>query len=412
MTQKLNVPISNRNSMSYGARLAVIAFALLLVLTSFHSLFAQQTREELIVQLQAKKAQELHPYVPSKGERIFLRLQSKGFLGGVPEGFFPAFGSVYRTGSFAAGARYFNRFGEGGALGIVGLWSIKNYKLAEMGLTLPSFDNRHIKIDLLAQYLDAPKLPFYGVGQNSDVDNKREYEWQPTTLGVRATITTVPWLYFGGGVDYLDVNTKPGDIPNIFPPATVPGLGIDPTYVRSHVFFAIDYRQTPGYSTSGGYYHADWWDYSQQNTGNFSFQEFDAEAIQLIPILRANWVIGLRGLVSLTNTDSGNVVPFFYLPNLGGGRDLRGYPDFRFMDQNRILWTVEYRWLPSKFLDMVLFYEAGKVTADQSDLDFSNLVNSYGIGARLHGPASTPIRLEYARSKEGSRIIFAFSPAW
>jgi hypothetical protein len=395
---------------SFRGALTVFILVALLIASSLPAM-AQQTRVDVIAKEQAAKAQQLHPYEPNKAQRILATAEKKGLLG-EPEGLFPAFGSVYRTGSFAAGLRYFNRYDNGGILGLVGLYSIKNYKLAQATLQLPQFGSRRIKINLLGEYMDAPKLPFYGVGQNSNVDNKTQSEWNPNTFGVTATVTPVRWLYFGGGVDYLDVSTKPGTIPDVFTPAEVPGLNADPTYTRSHVFAAVDWRQSPGYSTSGGYYRADWYDYSQNNEGNFSFREFDAQVIQLVPILRANWVIALRGLVSVTDVDDGNVVPYFYLPNLGGGRDLRGYPDFRFMDNNRILWTIEYRWTPSKFLDMVVFYEAGKVTADESDLSFTGLVNSYGIGARLHGPISTPIRLEYARSEEGSRIIFAFSPAW
>ena len=384
---------------------AVAMFVLLALLSASLPAIAQQTRVDVIATEQAEKAKVLHPYESNKVQRFLLSLERK-------EGFFPAFGSAYRTGSFAAGGRYFNRFGEGGDFGLVGLWSIRNYKLAQATLTIPPFADDRIKIDVLGQYIDAPKMPFYGIGQNSNVDNKTEYELTPITAGVTATVTPVRWFYFGGGVRYLDIQTEPGTIPTIFPSPTVPGFDASPTYTLSHAFAAIDWRRSPGYSTSGGLYRADWYDYNQSNEGNFSFRQFDAQVIQLIPILRANWIIALRGLVSITEVDDENVVPYFLLPNLGGGRDLRGYPDFRFMDNNRILWTIEYRWTPSKFLDMAVFYEAGKVTADRSDLDFDGLENSYGIGARFHGPISTPIRIEYARSKEGSRILFVFTPAW
>lgn len=391
---------------------AMAVFALLAVLLTSLPATAQQTRAEELAAKQAEKARTLHPYEPNKAEKLLLKFEQKGLLG-QPEGFFPALGSAYRTGGFAAGARYFNRFEDDGLFGIVGLWSIKNYKLAQADFQTPRFLGNKVQIGATAQYLDAPSLPFYGIGQNSEKDDKTDYEYSPVTFGANATITPVKWFYFGGGAEYLDITTKEGDIPNIFPPPVVPGLGLDPTYIRSHVFAAIDWRQSPGYSTSGGWYRADFYDYDQRNNeGNFSFRQLDAQVIQLFPILRANWIIAVRALASLTYVDEGNQVPFFLLPNLGGGRDLRGYPDFRFMDNNRILWTVEYRWTPSKFMDMVIFYEAGKVTADRDDLDFDGLVNSYGIGTRLHGPMSTPIRIEFAHSDEYNRIIFAFNPAW
>jgi hypothetical protein len=75
-------------------------------------------------------------------------------------------------------------------------------------------------------------------------------------------------------------------------------------------------------------------------------------------------------LVSTTDINDNDQIPFFLLPSLGGRSELRGYPNFRFTDRNRMLLTAEYRWTPSKFMDMPIFYEVGKVAAKRSDLDF------------------------------------------
>ena len=73
------------------------------------------------------------------------------------------------------------------------------------------------------------------------------------------------------------------------------------------------------------------------------------------------------------------------LPSLGGGAPLRGYQDFRFRDRNRLLMNAEFRWTPARFVDMAIFYDAGKVTGRREDLDFDDLKDSYGIGMRLIG---------------------------
>jgi hypothetical protein len=44
------------------------------------------------------------------------------------------------------------------------------------------------------------------------------------------------------------------------------------------------------------------------------------------------------------------------------------------------------------------------------DLDFDGLENSYGIGLHFHSPKTTVLRLDLARSREGFRFIFGFSP--
>ena len=59
----------------------------------------------------------------------------------------------------------------------------------------------------------------------------------------------------------------------------------------------------------------------------------------------------------------------------------------------------------NRFMDTAVFYDTGKVAARRADLDFNGLKSDYGFGFRLHGPFATPLRIEVARSPEGSRLI-------
>ena len=189
---------------------------------------------------------------------------------------------------------------------------------------------------------------------------------------------------------------------------------------RPSGYIEIDYRTTqnlPGrerprfgvtYATNGGFYRVDYSRYSEQDLSGFDFNRIDAEINQFIPLGRANWVIALRGLVSTTDINDGDVIPFFLLPYLGGGSELRGYPNFRFTDRHRMLVTAEYRWTPSKFMDMAIFYELGKVAAEIGDLDFNDLHDCYGIGVRFHAPRITALRFDFAYSDEATlRIIIS-----
>jgi outer membrane translocation and assembly module TamA len=63
-------------------------------------------------------------------------------------------------------------------------------------------------------------------------------------------------------------------------------------------------------------------------------------------------------------------------------------------------------------MDLVVFYDAGKVEARRSDLDFDDLKTSYGVGMRLHGPTSTPLRIELAKGSEGWNLVFAGTAAF
>jgi hypothetical protein len=106
--------------------------------------------------------------------------------------------------------------------------------------------------------------------------------------------------------------------------------------------------------------------------------------------------------------------PFFESAYAGGGFTLgAGYVthvSWRFRDRHSLLMQAEWRVIANRFMDMALFYDTGKVASRTGDLDFDGLKSDYGIGLRLHGPTSTPLRIELAKGNEGFAIVFSAKP--
>ena len=75
-----------------------------------------------------------------------------------------------------------------------------------------------------------------------------------------------------------------------------------------------------------------------------------------------------------------------------------------------LLLQAEWRIMANRFVDTAVFYDAGKMAARFADLDLNDLQHDYGFGVRFHGPISTPLRIEVAKSHEGLRLVFATSP--
>ncbi len=123
-------------------------------------------------------------------------------------------------------------------------------------------------------------------------------------------------------------------------------------------------------------------------------------------------MLSLRGEVTTTEAKDGQVIPFYMLPSLGGGSTLRGFTSWRFRERNSLLLSADWRVLANHFMDIAVFYDAGKVEADASDLDFNGLKSDYGIGFRLHGPLSTPLRIDFAKSNEGLQMVFSAKAAF
>lgn len=392
---------------------AMLIVVVLGVCAPARSAFAQQTREDARAAAQAEKAKDLHPYVPDALEQRIARVEQM-FLNQPPV--YAFIGSVFPGGWLAVGPGYRTRFADTGAFDAHAAWSIRNYKAADGVLRLPEIAGGRVTVETHFNWLDAPSVAFYGVGNDSRKDDKVSFLYRSTTTGASARVQPVRLLAFGGGVDGLHIESGSGrrgrSIESVFTAVDTAGLRTDPTYLRSHVFAEIDWRDSPGYTRRGGLYRVQWSDYHETTLGRHSFRRVDGEIDEFLPILRENWVIALRALVSSTTTSAGNDVPYFLMPELGGSRQLRGYPSWRFRDRNRLLLTGEYRWMAGQYVDMALFFDAGRVAAAVSDIDLNRLKTSYGIGIRFHTPAATVMRIEVARTREGTSLVFGFGPSF
>lgn len=372
---------------------------------------AQDTRAEAIRQEQAEKVQHLEPPRRNAAERVIDRLEDWGLIAGAPRGVYPWVGSIYPGGGFGGGAGVRKALGDDGAVNVFGGYSIGTYARAQADLELPTFARNRAQLTLSGRYVDAPDVRYFGVGNSSSSGAESRFGYTPRSVGARLDIDGGRYFSFGGGVDYLDIETSTGrtapSIEQRFSRANTPGLGIPGfTYVNSTARAVFDWRKPLGYSGRGGSYRVQFDDYRERDDDLYSFQSVEAEVLQLFPVLRANWVIALRGLATVTDLDDTSVVPFFMLPSLGGGSTLRGYPDFRFRDRNRLVMNAELRWTPARFMDMALFYDTGKVAARREDLDFEDLKDSYGIGMRIIGMEGYVLRVEVAHSREhNARLI-------
>jgi hypothetical protein len=389
----------------------IATLALPMFLSTAHAVFAQETRAEAIQQEQASKQKELAPPRPNGVERFIERLEHWGLLSGAPRGVYPWFGSVYSGGGFAAGAGVRAPFGDDAAVNVFGGYSINSFARVQGDVALPSFADGRGRVTLSGRYIDAPDVRFFGLGNSTRPGDETHFGITPKSAGARLDLMPNKYFSVGGGVTYLGIATSSGKtFPSIeerFDPFGTPGVGVaDFKYINSTVEAAFDWRRPLGYSGRGGRYRVSYDFFQEQDNDLFSFRALEAEVLQMIPILRANWVIALRGLTTITDLNGTENVPYFMLPALGGGTTLRGYPDFRFRDRNRLLMNAELRWTPARFMDMAIFYDTGKVAAETSDLDFDDLKESYGIGMRIIGLNGYALRIEVARSREhNARLI-------
>jgi len=404
-----------------GRRARLISIATL----TFSGLFlagaaAQETtapsRAAEIEQAQAAKEASAHAFQPGKVEDIFNRIEDLLVPGRL--NLHPFFQSAYGGGGFTLGAGYAHFVSPYNVIDLRGSITFSGYKRIEAEFLAPRLFNRRGSLSLLGGWREATAVGFFGTGSaNTSIDDRANYSFtQPYGAAMLQGWPMRKLLVVRGGVELSTWNQGSGSgsapsVEEVYTPETLPGLGSSPTYVHSEGGVALDFRPAADYARRGGYYGVAAHDFHDQDAA-YGFRQIDYEAIQHLPIMRERWVLSLHGRVQAASETGGQAIPFYMLPSLGGGSSLRGYGSWRFRDRNSLLLQADWRVIPNRFLDMALFYDAGRVAARTSELTDAPLKSDYGIGFRFHGPVSTPLRIDIAKSNEGFQIAFSAKAAF
>src|SRR4029453_14044413 len=93
-------------------------------------------------------------------------LMAEGLLG--PKRLvYPFMGSAFDGGGLAIGPGVRPRVARSGAVDAPAAWSIRNYKAVTAQVRLPEFANRRLLIQAKGDWLDAPSVTYYGVGNTT-----------------------------------------------------------------------------------------------------------------------------------------------------------------------------------------------------------------------------------------------------
>lgn len=386
--------------------MAIVICALLTVLALAVPAAAQSTRVGAIEAQQADKAKELDVEGPADAERIIRRVLLSPLLSG-GDGAYPWFGGVFGGSGMAVGAGFLKRLENAAYVSVQTGISVNTSMMLRGAFGSPQLWRGKLQVDASAQWLEAKDVAFYGFGQDSSQRARQAIDYSPKDFGGNLTFKPVRFVSLTGGYSFLNFDTE-RETP-IFFGRDAPGLEEELTYHVSRATIAFDWRPAPAYSTRGGLYRATFERNHEARHRPYSFNSQEYEVVQQLPLVREQFVIAVRGLMTLTNADANDEVPVMMAPYLGSGSTLRGFANRRFTDRNRVLLTGEYRWRPSRYLDMALFVDAGQVAPERRDFHLDEFDVAWGIGGRFHGPTFNAFRIDVARGREGIRLVFAGS---
>ena len=109
-----------------------------------------------------------------------------------------------------------------------------------------------------------------------------------------------------------------------FDDRTAPGLTQQPDFLRSFAFPDIDWRR-PLNARNGGWYRVEFSHYADRDLGAYTFNRLDIDLRQFVSVLSERRVFVGRVLASTSDQVTGQQVPFYLMPTLGGNDSLRGF---------------------------------------------------------------------------------------
>ena len=215
---------------------------------------AQESRSDEIAAQQAKKAASLRPPAPDKAERAYLLL--KGKLLEAPNGWFPTTDTVYSGGGLTLGAGYRHYLADRTFGFVRGMYSIKSYKLIELGTTSPGHAGGRLSFKGVGGWRETTQVRYHGQGMDTTQDDQANFGFEQAYANGAAEIRQ-RWFVLGGGVGLDNYRAQGGSgsspsVEEVFSPAEAPGLGQNIDYVHIDANAALDWRTSPGYSRSGG----------------------------------------------------------------------------------------------------------------------------------------------------------------
>jgi outer membrane protein assembly factor BamA len=252
---------------------------------------------------------------------------------------------------------------------------------------------------------------FYGIGTDAGESGKFVPLQQRVSGGLlQALFRIAPHLYLGPRYTLARIRSsvdlsQTGVPPEIVPPQTELSSWVS----APGVVFQWDTRDSEFYPRKGQLldvkldFHVTWLgDAYSYLAAKIAWNQYLG--------LGTQQVLAFRELVSFV-TDG---APFYALPRLGQGMDIRGYKTGQYQDNILLAAQVEYRLKILAWLGAVAFVGVGEVMPDLGAFSFSNLLPAGGLGVRLTLAKANQVnfRADVAFSKDGTTFYLGIGEAY
>ena len=276
--------------------------------------------------------------------------------------------------------------------------SVNGYKAAQARAELPALLKSRLVLGSQLRWQNFGRVDFFGLGSDSSFDDRSVYGVKSTQVMGYATIRPVRWFDIDGQIGWMNPESRYVEGP------LAPPLLEKRQFLFDEVAATVDTRDFPGHPTRGVIARAAASRYDDRTTGEHTFNRYEGELAGFVPIAGGKAVLAAHGWVVNSDTEDGQLVPFYLQPSLGGVNSLRSFTDYRFRDHNMALATVELRLALMTHLDLAFFGDAGNVARRFDDLNLDK--QSWGTGLRFHTRRETFAMVDVAHGSEGWHAMF------
>ena len=312
------------------------------------------------------------------------------------------------------------------------------------------------QFNVYAQTTSLNTVYFYGLGPNSSPAGQAAFGFRETIAGVSAIIPVgVAGLSFYAEINGRVPQVRPSfghsvpSIEQIYTEATAPGLTSQPAFVEPGVGLRLQPLIFKEHLRL--HYNAEFESFTGPSSATYSFRRWTADLGHEFPLdtkvhltaasdeagpdscnpdlsvrcpypthvstaINHEGSIAFRLLMSGSAAGRSSAVPFYFDPTIGGS-DINGqavlpsYPDYRFRAPNVVLLreTIEHA-IPKVPLGIYFSADQAKATITRSDIDFTNLRESYTVGLTVHAGGLPVVSLLFSfGGNEGHHTSFQVS---
>jgi hypothetical protein len=267
------------------------------------------------------------------------------------------------------------------------------------------------------QYERRPNEKFYGLGPDTSKGDGTTFKMVTNKIEAVAGYTQQGHYRFDTRAAFRNIDIENGEDSSTnfflhdYNQRSVPGMGGDKIVTVGTDFWWIPFPDQDLVSPGKARLSADF--NEGLNESDARYFKFTGDAFKNIKLGTDRRILALRFYGEHNNHAKNRETPFHQKAKLGGfggfprlSQTLRSFDDNRFIDDNAMLFNIEYRYRVydnrNWRVTQVFFFDDGQVFQTLGKFQFSNFRESYGGGFRLDYLQHALLDIEMAFGEEGA----------